>query len=239
MAKSFDIGMAGLIAGLAALTTSYLGIGGTVIGAVIGAILYQVLSLFVKEPLENATIRKVENEIVYIIPLILIAILLGIFIIAIIHSFNFRGSNFLMIFLELEKLTNDNLVRMMGIGLIIMGIYPLFQGKIIKKKYGIINLFLGIFLLIRGLIDINPSFFNFYITHFKIIDLILLIGIFVSLSFIIVKIFSESITLYKGRDKNIEVNEIENSEDNVKSIKSSKTSTMSKYTSFFKKINKK
>ena len=98
MAKSFDIIMAGLISGLVALTTSYLGIAGTIIGAVTGAILYQIFSIFIKEPLENTTIRKVENEIVYIIPLILIAILLMIFIIAvIIYYYQFYWPDFSMI----------------------------------------------------------------------------------------------------------------------------------------------
>ncbi|MCL2687418.1 MAG: hypothetical protein FWE58_02670 [Methanobrevibacter sp.] len=246
MAKSFDIIMAGLISGLVALTTSYLGIAGTIIGAVTGAILYQIFSIFIKEPLENTTIRKVENEIVYIIPLILIAILLMIFIIAvIIYYYQFYWPDFSMIFLELRELTNNNLVRIMGISLMIMGLYPIFQGKIIKKEYGIVNLILGFLLLLRGLIDIFPEFFDLYVTQFSLFDMLLLIGIFLVLSYVILRIFLESITAYMGRNKEVDGNEINDSGNNtnnlndIKSIKADKTSTMSKNTSFFKKIDKK
>jgi len=242
MAKSFDIIMAGLISGLVALTTTYLGIAGTIIGAVTGAILYQIFSIFIKEPLESTTIRKVENEIVYTIPLILIAILLMIFIIAvIIYHYHFYWPDFSMIFLELRELTNNNLVRIMGISLMIMGVYPIFQGKIIKKEYGIINLILGFLLLLRGLIDIFPEFFNLYVTQFNLFDILLLIGIFLVLSYVILKIFLESIILYMGRNRNVEMiksNISGNDVNNIK-IKTNKTSTMSKNTSYFKKMDKK
>lgn len=197
--------MAGLISGIVALTTSFLGLAGTVIGAVLGAILYQVLSIFIKEPLENSTIRKVENGLVFIIPLVLIAIFLVIFIIALLHSYLIYYPDFLNFFIQLEQLTNNNLVRFMGIGLILMGVYPLIQPKVIKREYGFIILILGIVLLIRGLLDINPELFYLYTNLLNFFDVFLVIVIFLILIFVIIKIFLESVLLYMRRNSNLNI----------------------------------
>lgn len=212
MSKSFDIVMAGLISGIVALTTTFLGVAGTVIGAVLGAILYQIISIFVKEPLENATVKKVEREIVYIIPLVLIAVFLAIFIVALLHSYSFYYPDFLEFFKQLEEITNNSLVRFMGIGLIVMGIYPLLQQKTVKKEYGLIILILGTLLLVRGLLDMSPDLFYFYTETFGFFDVVLNIIILLILVFIIIKILVESISLYMGRNKNISVDEYKNAE---------------------------
>nr|WP_302578876.1 CvpA family protein [Methanobrevibacter arboriphilus] len=205
MSKSFDIIMAGLISGIVALTTSFLGLAGTVIGAVLGAILYQVLSIFIKEPLENSTIRKVENGLVFIIPLVLIAIFLVIFIIALLHSYLIYYPDFLNFFIQLEQLTNNNLVRFMGIGLILMGIYPLIQPKVIKREYGFIILILGIVLLIRGLLDLDSELFYLYTNLLNFFDVFLVIVIFLILIFVIIKIFLESVLLYMRRNSSLNI----------------------------------
>lgn len=202
MSKSFDVLMAGLISGIVALTTGFLGVAGTVIGAVLGAILYQALSLFVKEPLESSTIRRVENELVYVIPLVLIAVFLAIFIVALFHAYTMYSPDFLEFFRQLEEITNNNLVRFMGIGLVAMGIYPLIQPKVIEKKYGFIIFISGIILLIRGLLDINVEFFYYYSEVFQPFDILLMICVFLALSFVIIKMFIESITLYRNRKNN-------------------------------------
>lgn len=202
MSKSFDIVMAGLISGIVALTTGFLGVAGTVIGAVLGAILYQVLSIFVKEPLENSTMRRVENELVYVIPLVLIAIFLVIFIVALLHSYMMYSPDFLEFFRQLEAITNNNLVRFMGIGLVAMGLYPLIQPKVIERKYGLIIFISGIVLLIRGLLDLNVEFFYYYSEVFQSFDIIVMGCVLLALLFIIIKILFESISLYTGRNKN-------------------------------------
>ncbi|HIH62141.1 MAG TPA: hypothetical protein HA298_05640, partial [Methanobacteriales archaeon] len=53
MSKAFDIIMAGLISGIVAFTTQKLGVGGTALGAVLGSMLYQLLSHYLREPLGN------------------------------------------------------------------------------------------------------------------------------------------------------------------------------------------
>lgn len=224
MSKSFDIVMAGLISGIVALTTGFLGVAGTVIGAVLGAILYQLLSIFVKKPLESSTIRRVENELVYMVPLVLIAIFLSIFIVALLHSYMMISYDFLEFFRQLEELTINNLVRFMGIGLVAMGTYPLIQSKIIEKKYGFAIFISGIILLIRGLLDLNIEFFYFYSEVFQSFDILLMLCILLTLSFIIIKMFAESITLYmnKKNSNNLTgpiVNENVNINDNLKVAK--------------------
>lgn len=204
MSRTFDIMMAGLISGIVALTTTFLGLTGTVYGAVLGAIIYQIISMFIKEPLENTTIRKIENEIIYTLPLILIAILQFIFILAIYHSMHYLYSDFLLYFNQLETITNNNLLRSMGIGLIAMGLYPILQPKNIKKIYGVITLIVGLVLLFRGLLDVNPAIFELYTSLFGQFDLILSIIILLVLLFIIVMIFSESLNLYFKRPSKTE-----------------------------------
>lgn len=236
MAKYFEVIMAGIISGIVALTTSFLGIGGTVIGAVLGAIIYQIISIFVKEPLESATIRKVESEVVYIFPLILIASLLLIFIMA------YFNTEFFLYYYQLKEFTDNNLLRLMGIGLITMGIYPMIQSKIIDKKYGLIILFLGIILLLRGLIDIDYNILYLYGILIGELDYFVPLAIFLALLFVISKIFLESVKLYNQRDKSPVGTEID---PNIKfeefyeceTIKCSKTTTMSKNKEIFNKIS--
>lgn len=189
MAKSFDIIMAGVISGIVALTTTYLGVGGTVIGAVLGSIIYQILSIFLKEPLEKKNIRRFENEVVYIIPLVLIAILLAIFILS------YFFDDFTLFYLQLRDITDNNLLTLMGLGLMIMGVYPLFQSNNIKKSYGGFILVLGFILLFRGLLPGNPMIFEFY-DHldgpYDSLSTCVLIGLVI----IIFKIFFEALNYY-------------------------------------------
>jgi len=203
--------MAGLIAGIVALTSGFLGVAGTVIGAVFGAILYQVISIFVKEPLENATVKKVEREIVYVIPLLLIAVFIIIFIVASLYSHSIHFPDFLKLFNQLEETTNNNLVRFMGIGLIVMGIYPLLQPNTIKRKYGVIILVLGFILLIRGLLDMDMNLFQLYRT-LGFFDIVLNIIILLILIFVIIKILLESISLYIHRNEGLRDDNFVNNE---------------------------
>jgi hypothetical protein len=236
MAKTFDIIMAGTISGIVALTTTYLGLGGTVIGAVLGSIIYQILSIFLKEPLEKKNLRKLENEIVYVIPLVLIAILLIIFILSYFYA------DFTSYYLQLRDITENNLLTLMGIGLIAMGIYPLFQSKNIKKIYGIIILVLGGILLLRGILPFDPILFEIYDVFdgpYDILSTIVLIG----LIFTIFKILIESINSYNKskiiiaeEEKTIEYL-CETKLNNT--LKKDKTSTMFENQEFFEKKEKK
>ena len=151
MSKMLDVIMAGVISGIVAFTTSKIGIAGTVLGAVLGAMLYQFMSHYVKEPLGNVKTRKIETRVVYAIPLILI---LAIEIIYIFSAVYWKPEQ---IFYYLENVTDWNLFRSIGIGLICMGIYPLLISENIKQSYGYVILSVGIIILLNGFVDANIS----------------------------------------------------------------------------------
>lgn len=189
MSKMLDVVMAGVISGIVTLTTSKMGISGTVIGAVLGAMLYQFMSHYIKEPLGNVKTRKVETRIVYAIPLIII---LAIEIIYIFAAVYLKPGQ---IFYFLENATDWNLFRSMGIGLICMGIYPLLISENIKKSYGYIILIIGIIVLLKGLLDANLSFVELYAPLFTQFALIISLGIISALLYVILSIFQESIII--------------------------------------------
>ncbi|MDP3035314.1 MAG: hypothetical protein Q8M97_09470 [Methanobacteriaceae archaeon] len=204
MSKTFDIFMAGLISGIVAYTTIQLGIGGTVLGAVLGSVLYQFMSHFIRNPLEKVQTQKIESSIVYTLPLLLI---LGIEIIYFMAPIYWRSEQ---IFYFLQGATGWNLFRSIGIGLIIMGIYPILQSEFVKKRYGFIISGLGVIVLLRGLIDVHSPLVNLYYGLFtRFDDLISLMVIFV-LIYVIFAILKGSISLIRQKDDEIDLNGEEN-----------------------------
>jgi len=201
MSKAFDILMAGIISGIVAYTTSKLGLGGTIIGAVLGSMLYQFMSHFIREPLGKVKTQKIESSIVFVLPLLLI---LGIEIIYFLAPLYWQSEK---IFYLLEGATGWNLFRTIGIGLIIMGIYPILQSEFIKKQYGYILSGLGIVVLLRGFLDSNSPIVDIYSSLFVQFDtLISLTAIFV-LAYVIIAILKESISLIREKDDEIDLDE--------------------------------
>lgn len=164
----FNIIMAGLISGIVAITTATLGISGTVIGSVISSILYQILSKYSEQKIDNASfpninsnqntvprvnkVKKVNEaniggEIVYLLPLIIIALI----------EFVFVFSTFLYplakVFHLLEYATDQNLFRVMGLGMILLSFYPFLKSNNIDRSTGFLVFFTGVIFLIRGFVD--------------------------------------------------------------------------------------
>ncbi|KZX12575.1 hypothetical protein [Methanobrevibacter filiformis] len=218
MGRNFDILMAGIISGIVAITTTYLGLGGTVIGAVLGSMIYQICAQYLKEPLEKSYWRKIENNLVYIIPLILIIVIEIIFAISILKPDTTQ-------FVYLEEITNWTLFRAMGIGLCIMGIYPIIQPRKINKKYGVIIFSLGIILVLRGMIDSGWSIVELYSQLFVEFDFIIAIIIIIVLMYISLDLFRNSIN---GHDVGIENKKSMSSINNNKEKYGSKSNNMSK-----------
>jgi hypothetical protein len=189
MSKMIDVLMAGVISGLVAYTTSKIGLSGTVIGTVIGAMLYQFMSHYVKDPLENVKTKKIETRIVYTIPLVII---LSIEIIYIFAAVYFKPQQ---IFYFLENLTDWNLFRTIGIGLMIMGIYPILISENIKRSYGYIILTIGIILLLKGFVDASTSLVNLYAPIFIQYGLIISLVIVATLLYVILSIIQESVMI--------------------------------------------
>ena len=87
MVKHFNVMMAAFISGTVALFTSVLGVSGTIIGSVLSSFLYQLLSGYSEEKIEEGALRKpkLANEIVYIFPLVVIGIIELIFFLSALH----------------------------------------------------------------------------------------------------------------------------------------------------------
>lgn len=195
MSKMLDVIMAGVISGIVAYTTSKIGIAGTVIGAVLGAMLYQVMSHYIKEPLENVNTKKIETRIVYTLPLIIIV---AIEIIYIFSSLYWKPQE---IFYLLENATGWTLFRAIGLGLILMGIYPILNPENIKKSYGYIILSVGIIKLLNGFVDANSAFVTMYADIFNEFGVIISLLVIGALSYVTLAIIQESIEINRGKEE--------------------------------------
>ena len=196
MSKMLDVIMAGVISGIVAFTTSKIGIGGTAIGAVIGAMLYQVMSHFVKEPLEGVNTRKIETKVVYVFPLVIIV---AIELIYLFSSVYWKPEQ---IFHYLENATDGSLFRTIGLGLVIMGIYPIIQSENIKRSYGYIILSVGIVKLLNGFVDMHSPFVKLYANLFADFGLVISLAVIAALSYVILSIVQESVVISRETDDN-------------------------------------
>ena len=197
MSKMLDVVMAGVISGIVAITTTQMGIGGTVIGATLGAMLYQIMSHFIKEPLEGVNTKKIETKIVYVFPLIVIV---AVELIYLFSSVYWKPEQ---IFNYLEHATDGTLFRTIGLGLLIMGIYPIIQSENIKRSYGYIILSVGIVKLLNGFVDANSPFVKLYANLFADFGLIISLAVIAALSYVILSIIQESIMISREKDSTI------------------------------------
>ena len=184
MVKHFNVWMAGIISGIVALFTSYLGISGTIIGSVLSSFLYQFLSSYSAEKYDEGAIKSpnLANEIVYIFPLVVILIIELIFFLSALHY------RFDMLFDVLESAVYNNLFRLMGIGLIILGAYPFFDSNNIHKNNGAVVLVLGVLLLLRGFVDITEFTAKAYYALFAEVDYLFAAFVVIALAVVIVNI---------------------------------------------------
>ena len=204
MSKTLDIIMAGLISGIVAYTTSQLGIAGTVIGAVMGSMLYQFMSHFFKEPIKNANTvktQRVESSIFYVFPLIII---LAIEVIYLLSSFYHMPSE---LFLSMETATGWNLFRTIGVGLLVMGIYPLLEPDRIPPIYGLAVMGVGLVKLMAGFVDYNSPIVVLYSPVFRQFSELISIVLIAVLLYVIVSIIQDSVTIIRKEDQNKTKNE--------------------------------
>jgi len=195
MSKLLDVIMAGVIAGTAAYATIKLGVGGTVIGTVLCSMLYQVISHIVKEPVENIKTQRIEREIFYVFPLVIILIIEVIYLLSSLYNSPEQ------IFAALESATGDNLFKIIGIGLIIMGLYPIIQPESIKKFYGYLLLVIGVINLLVGFIDVSSSIVQLYAPLFYQLKEVISVIIIVAITYVIIAITKESVTVILNKDK--------------------------------------
>ena len=188
LVKHFNVIMAGFIGGTVALFTSVLGVSGTIIGSVLSSFLYQLLSSYSEEKIDAGSLRKpkLANEIVYIFPLVVIGIIELIFLLSALHY------RFDMIFGFLESAVANNLFRLMGIGLIILGAYPYFNSNNIDKRNGTVVLIVGVLLLLRGLMDISSITSKIFYAVFAPFDSLFALVVIVLLALVILNILISS-----------------------------------------------
>lgn len=199
MSKTLDIIMAGLISGIVAYTTSQLGIAGTVIGAVMGSMLYQFMSHVFKEPIENVNTvktQRVESSIFYVFPLIII---LAIEVIYLLSSFYHMPSE---LFQSLETATGWNLFRTIGVGLLVMGVYPLLEPDRIPPIYGLAVMGVGLVKLMAGFVDYNSPIVVLYSPIFRQFSELISIVLIAVLLYVIVSIIQDSVTIIRKEDQN-------------------------------------
>jgi hypothetical protein len=196
MSKTLDIIMAGVIGGIVAYTTSKLGVTGTIIGAVVGSMLFQLMSHFFQKPLEGLRTQKVETSIFYVFPLIII---LAIEVIYLLSSFYFKPEQ---IFYYMESATGWNLFRTIGVALLVMGVYPLLESENISKHYGYIILVVGVIILMGGFSDYNSSIVQLYSPIFSQLNEVIAVLVIVALSYVVISITRESVTIIHEKDQN-------------------------------------
>lgn len=219
MSKTLDILMAGVISGIVAYTTSTLGIAGTVIGAVIGSMLYQFMTHIFKEPLEDVKPQKIEpkvvSKIVYIFPLVVIVAVEIIYLLSSVYG---KSEH---IFYILEQATGGNLFRLIGFGLLIMGIYPFVEPKNIKKEYGYILLGVGAIKLLGGFADVNTPITDLYSMIYSESGLLISLLVIGALCYVVLSIAEDCIdTINKDKSKNYEsIGDIRTWDEDIKSGK--------------------
>lgn len=188
MVKHFNVMMAAIISGTVALFTSVLGVSGTIIGSVLSSFLYQLLTGYSEEKYDEGSIRKpkLANEIVYIFPLVIIAIIELIFFFSALHY------RFDMIFTFLEEAVANNLFRLMGLGLIVLGAYPYFNSNNIAKRNGTVLLIVGVLLLLRGLMDVTSITSRIFHAIFAPFDMFFALFVVIALALVIINILLNS-----------------------------------------------
>ncbi len=226
MVKHFNIIIAGVISGIVALFTSWLGVSGTVIGSVLSSFLYQLLSTYYDEKTKDIDLSKVRDKrrkarvssnvssernigenkksssvlthkIAFIFPIVVILIIEAVFCLSDIH---YIISN---LFYLLEAATDQNLFRVMGISLVVISIYPFLKPDIIKRINGFVLLIVGGLLFLRGNVDLHPIFTKIYYLGFDRIDPILGFMICIILLIVIINVLIPSKSEINKISKNI------------------------------------
>ncbi|WP_409199878.1 hypothetical protein [Methanobrevibacter sp. DSM 116169] len=181
--------LAGIISGIVAITTGFLGVTGTVIGSVIASVIYNFLSESLEKRIDNADISKFESELIYLLPLIVIALIQLILILAFLAEGGYVGSNFLHAYLYLQDLVSNNLYRILGFSTLFISVYPIFLKTKKLNIYDSIALAgAGIIFLLKGFIDLKTPIVGLYRDAYLQIDFYLAIIAFLILAYLIIKL---------------------------------------------------
>ncbi len=210
--------LVGCISAFVAFLTSVLGVAGTIIGSVISSVLYNMLSEALEAPVQEATFSKdFEWEVAYVFPLIVIILIEILFICSLLSELGVLPYTFLKAYISLQGVAGNNLFRILGVGLLIISIYPfVLKPNFIKKAHGAIIAFIGLVFLARGFIDYGNTVTNLYDDIFINFDLPIAIIAVVLLLFVVIRI------LISAKESEMEFEELKrniNKDNSVKTVK--------------------
>lgn len=186
--------LVGAISGLVTLLTYILGIAGTLIGSVLFSVLYTMLSEALEDPVSNASFSPdFEWDIVYVIPLVVIAFIQLLLIFALLAEMGILPHAFVKFYLAIQGLADNNLYRLLGLALLFISAYPIvLRPNVVKKEHGLILAFVGLIFLARGFVDLGNIITRVYDTVFIHFDLPIAIIAFLLIVFVIYRILTLS-----------------------------------------------
>lgn len=187
------------ISGFVALTTAFLGVAGTIIGSVLSSVLYNVLSEILEKPVtERKFSFNFEYEIAYVFPLIVIAFIQLLLLAAFLSQWGILPGTFLNAYLKIQGVVDNNLYRLLGCALVVMGVYPfVIKPNIVKKSYGGIVFFIGLIFLARGFVDAHSFLSNLYDVIFQHFDFPIEVFAFLLLVIVILMILNNANQAHK------------------------------------------
>lgn len=182
--------LVGCISAFVAVLTSVMGVAGTIIGSVISSVLYNMLTEALEKPVGQATFSTdFEWEIAYIFPLVVIALIQLLFILALLSDWGFLPYTFLNVYLSIQHFADNNLFRILGMALLIISAYPIvLKPDIIKKSHGAIIAIVGVIFLARGFVDFGNQITNFYSPIFIYFDFPIAVVSLILIVFVIINI---------------------------------------------------
>lgn len=212
--------LVGVISAFVAITTSVLGITGTIIGSVISSVLYNVLSEALDKPVSDSSFNSnFEWEMAYVFPLIVIALIQLLLILAFLDEWNLVPHTFLTIYWSLQNLVNNNLYRVLGLALLVMSVYPfILKPEHVNKVQGMAIAGVGLVFLARGFVDLNNRITDIYDDVFIYFDFPIAVIAFTILAIIICRII---ISAYRSRHevdektKSVRVHNPENHKEKI------------------------
>lgn len=204
--------LVGCISAFVAVLTSVMGVAGTIIGSVISSVLYNMLTEALEKPVGQASFTSnFEWEIAYVFPLVVIAIIQLLFILALLSDWGFLPYTFLNVYLSIQNFADNNLFRLLGVALLIISVYPIvLKPDIIKKSHGAVIAFVGLIFLARGFVDFKTAITDFYSPVFIYFDFPIAIVAFV---LIIVVIYNILKTARESKVESKTVKHISNEEN--------------------------
>lgn len=187
------------ISAFVAITTAFLGVAGTIIGSVLSSVLYNVLSEILEKPVtERKFSFNFEYEIAYVFPLVVIAFIQLLLLLAFFSQWGILPGTFLNAYLKIQGVVDNNLYRILGFALVVMGVYPfIIKPNIVKKSYGIVVGFVGLIFLARGFVDAHIFLTNLYDGIFRHFDFPIEVFAFAMLLIVIFLILNNASEAHK------------------------------------------